>query len=326
MKTKVYHYILIGVLTLLAAILIMLYSNYRLAIFIIYCIVISIFFINQKHQQKQNIIKLYTYLQDLNRCIYRMDIESYSEGDLSILQSELYKTTITIREKNSLLQDQQKFLNQALADIAHQLKTPITSIVLMLDLMEQEVNTESQQLFYNNAHSQVQRLTQLIERLLTLVKLEAKSIIYHLEDIEDYQFIHQIVEHLNLQAEQHQLKYVVSTSNKIIKIDPFWMQEAIINIMNNALRYAYPKTIIFITSNVDAFNWTLSIENKGDTIDTKDLKKLFDRFYKGKNETSESVGIGLAMTKAIVNGHNGTVEVDSTENTTRFTIIVPLTK
>lgn len=243
-------------------------------------------------KRRKEILELNLYLKQMNAGRTHYDISNYKEGELSILRSELSKTTLMLNTTNLKLLQQQEFLNQSLSDISHQLKTPITGLSLMNEILLDQVDRESR-VFVRNAQIQVERLEWLIVSLLKLVQLEAKSISMDYEKIA----IRQLVDNALSYSDNGKAIEIIGNS-EVIVCDPKWTQEALINVLNNKFHYAASKITIELGSN--RLNTFIRISDDGPEISMFERKTIFDRFVKGSNARNESVGIGLALSREIM--------------------------
>lgn len=236
--------------------------------------------------------KLNLYLKQINSGKSHYDISDYKEGELSILRSELSKTTLMLQTTNEKLIQQQEFLYESLSDISHQLKTPLTGMTLMNEVLLSKVDGDSKE-FVLESQSQVERLEWLVVSLLKLIQLEAESIVLTREPVHSRKLIESALHHISLDKEVN-----IIGDDVLIHCDFQWTQEALINILNNKNRYA--DKVITIETSRNRLNTMIRISDDGSEIKISEREKLFERFYKGEQASSESVGIGLALSKEII--------------------------
>jgi signal transduction histidine kinase len=262
---------------------------------------------------------------------YSLDIRDNSEGDISILKNEIYKITTMLREQAESLQKDKLGLSNSIADISHQLKTPLTSLFVMNDLLAGNPDPNTKKEFLQRIEAQLERMQWLVSSLLKLSKLDAGTVVMKKELISARILAERALESLKVQIEQKSIQVFIGSSS-INKADGNisdmeligdfnWTLEALINILKNCVEHTPRGGSISIIFESNPIYNSIVISDNGIGIDKEDLPHIFQRFYKGKNAGDDSVGIGLAMAKAIINEQNGDVSIDSEpgEGTT-FTI------
>ena len=272
--------------------------------------------------------KRYKKIVDLNDYLVRVlaendndEILDQEEGELSILKTNIYKTTSTLKYQKELLSDDKKNLAAAIADISHQLKTPLTSMMVMNDLLVDEQDENKRTEFLQTQSSQLNRMNWLIQTLLKLSKLDAGTIVLKKEDVSSAELIDEAVKPFGIQFDLRNIKFKSDISDLIIRCDKNWTVEAIQNIIKNCIEHMDDGGELSVTM-VDTNIFTqLTIRDTGCGIAEEDIPHIFERFYKGKNAGKDSVGIGLALSKSIIEGEQGEITVESTEGVgTKFII------
>ena len=272
--------------------------------------------------------KRYKKIVDLNDYLVRVlaendndEILDQEEGELSILKTNIYKTTSTLKFQKELLSDDKKNLAAAIADISHQLKTPLTSMMVMNDLLVDEQDENKRTEFLQTQSSQLNRMNWLIQTLLKLSKLDAGTIVLKKEDVSSAELIDEAVKPFGIQFDLRNIKFKSDISDIIIRCDKNWTVEAIQNIIKNCIEHMDDGGELSVTM-VDTNIFTqLTIRDTGCGIAAEDIPHIFERFYKGKNAGKDSVGIGLALSKSIIEGEQGEITVESTEGAgTKFII------
>ncbi len=272
--------------------------------------------------------KRYKKIVDLNDYLVRVlaendndEILDQEEGELSILKTNIYKTTSTLKFQKELLSDDKKNLAAAIADISHQLKTPLTSMMVMNDLLVDEQDENKRTEFLQTQSSQLNRMNWLIQTLLKLSKLDAGTIVLKKEDVSSAELIDEAVKPFGIQFDLRNIKFKSDISDLIIRCDKNWTVEAIQNIIKNCIEHMDDGGELSVTM-VDTNIFTqLTIRDTGCGIAAEDIPHIFERFYKGKNAGKDSVGIGLALSKSIIEGEQGEINVESTEGVgTKFII------
>ncbi len=244
----------------------------------------------------------------------------YEEGELSILKSEVYKVTIQMIELNERLLNEKTYLADTLADISHQLKTPMTSMLVMADLLNDEnLPSDKREEFTKNIGKQLERMEWLLSTLLKMSKLDAGTLKLNPRPTSLKGIIEKSVSHLIIPMELKGQSFNMCRETKgendiLINADENWIAEAISNIVKNCVEHTNYGGNITIKYGENPLFTYITIQDNGKGIEPKDLPHIFERFYKGKNADKDSVGIGLAFAKQIINLLNGSIEVTSKEN------------
>lgn len=255
------------------------------------------------------------YIHRLLNKDYSLDIIDNDEGNLSILKNEIYKITVMLKEQNEeLMQDKMNLANN-LADISHQLKTPLTSMLIMSDLLENEnLSKEEQKKFLDVIRSQLKRIEWLVSSLLKMAKLDAKTVEFKKEKIYADDLILKAVEPVNMLMKEKNQQFVMSGDNPMVSVDINWTSEAFLNILKNCSEHT-PKGGTLKAEVFESVMYTEFVfSDNGEGIEAKDLPFIFERFYRAGKSVSDSVGIGLAMSYSILTSQNATLHVKSKPN------------
>jgi len=261
----------------------------------------------------REIEKLSSYLRQITSGNYSLDIRDNHEGELSILKSDIYKVTLMLSEQSSLLQKDKIQLTDAISDISHQLKTPLTSMMVMSDLLsDAELPTEKRIEFTRNIRVQLERIEWLVSSLLKLSKIDAGTVQFKKDKVIVQKLIHTAMQSVLIPIDIKEQNVSIEGENLVSFIGDFnWMVEAIINILKNCVEHTDEGGTILITFTENALFTELMIADNGKGIPREDLPHIFKRFYKGKNASEESIGIGLAMAYSIIKSQNGDISVVS---------------
>ena len=282
-----------------------------------------IYILIQKRQQEKKIQELIDYLTKVQDFAELPGMNEITEGRMGILQSEIYKVVTILKEEYSSEHKQKKYMSDMMSDISHQFKTPLTAISLMTELLMNPEVTEEQRLEYaSKIDSQVGKMTWLIRNLLTLSQLEAGVLEMKSDKLSLPVLMSEIEESLEVMAEASEVELQVRTPDGLqITGDKHWLREALTNIIKNCIEHTPSGgTVKVITSDNNIFT-CITITDTGKGIAKQHLPHIFERFYKADNTSQNSVGIGLAMAKQIINQHSGTIEVESeVDKGTTFTI------
>ena len=284
---------------------------------ILFILILSIIVFKYNHSESKKINEITKYIEEINRGNYKLNIEENTEDELSILKNELYKITIKLKEVAENSQKDKTTLKDSLSDISHQIKTPITSILIMLDniLSDENMPEDIKKDFIKDIKREIVNIKFLVESILKLSKIDSNSIKFIKKEVFIKDIINEAVKNVSMLSELKNIEIIVSGDDSIKTIcDLKWQVEAITNILKNCIEHSYENKKIYINYNQNNMYTELKIEDNGTGIDAKDLPHIFERFYKGKNSSSDSVGIGLALSKSIIESNNGYIQVDSKLN------------
>lgn len=284
---------------------------------IVFILILSIIVFKYNHSESKKINEITKYIEEINRGNYKLNIEENTEDELSILKNELYKITIMLKEVAENSQKDKTTLKDSLSDISHQIKTPITSILIMLDniLSDENMPEDIKKDFIKDIKREIVNIKFLVELILKLSKIDSNSIKFIKKEVLIKDIINEAVKNVSMLSELKNIEIIVSGDDSIKTIcDLKWQVEAITNILKNCIEHSYENRKIYINYNQNNMYTELKIEDNGTGIDAKDLPHIFERFYKGKNSSSDSVGIGLALSKSIIESNNGYIQVDSKLN------------
>jgi signal transduction histidine kinase len=241
------------------------------------------------------------------------DILEQEEGELSILANNIYKAASTLKYQNEILSNDKKQLASAMADISHQLKTPLTSMMVMNDLLSVEEDPEKRREFLQTQSAQLSRMNWLIQTLLKLSKLDAGTIELKREEVSAKELLAEIIKPFEIQFELRGISYKQDAADMSFACDKNWTVEALQNIVKNCIEHMYDGGELEITTLDTALFGQITIRDTGCGIAGEDIPHIFERFYKGRNAGKDSVGIGLALTKAIIEDQHGEITVKSEE-------------
>ena len=252
-----------------------------------------------------------------------MQIDTISEDELSILKTEIYKTTVILKEAAENSNKDKANLKKSMEDISHQLKTPLTSILVMLDNMIEDPDMDPgvRNDFVIDIKRNVVNINFLVQNILKLSKFDANTIKFmkapnSIKAIaeEAIKNVSPLCDLKNVNIEFH------SQEDAQIVCDYKWQVEAVTNILKNAIDHSKDSDKVIINMDDNNVYSSIDVINYGEAISKKDMQHIFERFYKGENAKADSVGIGLALAKTIINEDNGTISVESDWNETRFSI------
>lgn len=286
-------------------------------------IVLNIAYIWYQWNQDRKLKELDRYLLTVLAGNYNLDIRDYEDGILSSLKNDVYKMSVLLKEDKERALEQQKYLESVLSDISHQLRTPLTSMYVMNDLLSDgKVRGKQKKEILNKNRAQLERIEWLITTLLKMSRIDAGTVTFKEEKVVTKELIKKALEPINIPIElKKQTVLIVGDKKSTVILDRKWTVEAFVNLLKNAHEHTPVGGMIIIKITDNPLFTEFLIQDNGTGIAKEDLPHIFERFYKGKNSSSESIGIGLNMSKTIIQKENGTIMVDSTEGKgTTFTI------
>lgn len=252
---------------------------------------------------------------------FELDIADNAEGELSILKNNLYKVIILLRSQNEQLKKDKVYLSDSLADISHQLKTPLTSMMVMTDLISKDSDPDKRAELIGIMETQLDKMKWLITNLLKLSKLDAGTAGFKHEIFSVKEVISQSVTPFLVAMDLKGINFIDMSSDFEIKGDDNWSTEAFANIIKNCLEHTERDGTITVSSEITTLYNSIIITDNGCGIAPQDLPHVFERFYHGKNSGGDSVGIGLALAKSVFENENAGISVESRENEgTKFEI------
>ena len=283
-------------------------------IILIYCLIsaLLLFIINFIYIKSiyKKIAKIDKYMNNILNDDYSINIKDYCEGDISNLKNDIYKMTIKLKEQSELLIKEKKYLEETLQDISHQIKTPLTSMYMINDILTNEKDENIKKEFLIKNKNQIERIEWLVTSLLKLSRLESGTVKLKKEKISLKELIDKSIEPINVLLELRNIKLTKNIIDVNLVVDINWTVEALLNVIKNACEHTVDK--IEIVGSTNPLYTEIKIIDNGIGISKKDIKHIFERFYKG-NHNKESIGIGLNMSKKIINLQNGLIEVESKE-------------
>ncbi len=274
-------------------------------------------------KEERKLLKLSNYVNDLVLKKDSLKLEENEEGMISKLQNDLYKLTIVLREAYDNESREKLEMKKSLEDISHQLKTPLTAMMITLDnLSNDELKPDLRKSFLEDVKRQVDKMNFLIKSLLKLSRFDAGVIKFKSENIRVKNLVNDVIKSVSVLAEINDVKIKANgDDNTSFTGDYNWQLEAVTNVVKNAVEHSTPGETVTIKFRENAVYTLISVVNHGNVINEQDMKNIFTRFYKGKNATYESIGIGLSLSKSIIEKGGGYVRVSSSKKDgTRFDI------
>ncbi len=234
----------------------------------------------------------------------------YREGELAILQNELNKMVVRLREQADQLRKDKVSLQDSIADISHQLKTPLTSMNLLLSLLDNPKLTYEQRFSYvKELERDISHIDWLVATLLKISQIDAGTVRFSKESVDVEKLVQAAASPLEVPMELREQRLLVEVGEHVAFCGDFlWTVEAVRNILKNCMEHTPPGGQIKVSAAENPVFTEMVITDTGEGIAPEDLPHLFERFYKGKNSGEKSVGIGLALARMIVTAQEGTLK------------------
>ena len=284
---------------------------------------LCILYFRYNYKRKNDIKDIIKYIEQINRRNYELEIDTISEDELSILKNEIYKTAVMLKEAALNSNKDKLNLKKSLEDISHQLKTPLTSILVLLDNLidEPDMDSSIRNDFIIDIKRNVININFLVQALLKLSKFDANTVHFIKKENDLEMIVKEAIKNVSTLCDLRNINIKLNTlENAKVECDAKWQIEAITNIIKNAIEHSKDNSNIVINIDNNRVYSKIEVIDFGDGISKRDIKHIFERFYKGENATSNSIGIGLALAKTIIEEDRGTIAVESNESNTKFTI------
>lgn len=286
-------------------------------------VILLIIYIRYNYKKEKDIKDIIKCIEQINKKNYEIQIDSISEDELSILKNEIYKTTIMLKEAAENSSKDKLNLKKSLEDISHQLKTPLTSILVMLDNIIEDSNMEEKirNDFIVDIKRNVLNINFLVQSLLKLSKFDANTVHFVKQENDLKTIIEESIKNVSTLCDLRNIniKLNIKENSKII-CDDKWQIEALTNIIKNAIEHSKNNSNIIINIENNNVYSMIEVIDFGEGIAKKDIKHIFERFYRCKNTKTDSIGIGLALAKTIIEEDKGTISVESNKLETKFII------
>lgn len=293
-----------------------------LFIYLIICLVYLTIIINGDKKKEKEINEVIKIIEEINNKNYSFKMKEINEEDLSLLKNEIYKTTIMLNELSEISKKDKKELEESLEDISHQLKTPLTSILIMIDTLldDEDMEQNTREDFLRNMKREVMNINFLVKSILKLSRLDTNTVKFISKKENVKEIINDAILNVSLLSDLKNVKIETNLSDSFINCDYKWQIEALTNILKNSIEHSYENNKVLIESSENNAYVKITIKDFGTGIAKEDINHIFERFYKGKDSDYDSIGIGLALSKSIIEKQNGKINVESGDNGTTFII------
>lgn len=271
-------------------------------------------FIYQKRRSRK-LAELSDYMEEIVRGHYDLALADNTEDELSHLKNQLYKITLFLKEESDHAKEKKTALAESVADISHQLKTPLTSASILLDNLNEneQMPPETRRRFLREVSRQIYSMNWMIVAMLKLSRLDAGMVALKKEPFSVNRMLTEAIDHLEIFAELKGVKIrVCGMEAQVLRVgDLDWNREAVQNILKNAIEHSKKGETVTVTLSDNAVYTSVSIANSGAPITKEKIKKIFERYYSAANDGSSNIGIGLPLAKAILEKQNAYLSVES---------------
>lgn len=293
-----------------------------LFIYLISCLVYLTIIINNDKMKEKEINEVIKIIEEINNKNYSFKMKDINEEDLSLLKNEIFKTTIMLNEISEISKKDKKELEESLEDISHQLKTPLTSILIMIDTLldDEDMDQNTREDFLRNMKREVMNINFLVKSILKLSRLDTNTVKFISKKESVKEIINEAILNVSLLSDLKNVKIETNLNDSFITCDYKWQIEALTNILKNSIEHSYENNKVLIESSENNAYVKIIIKDFGTGIAKEDINHIFERFYKGKDSDYDSIGIGLALSKSIIEKQNGKISVESSDDGTTFTI------
>ena len=294
---------------------------YLIAVLILVICALAVLLTVQRSRYRKQLKNLNHDLDRLLRQGTPLPIDRYEEGDLSVLAGQMEKIPLRLTEAAESVRKEKENLADSLADISHQLRTPLTAMNLAAAMLRKPgLPEEKRRELTEELRRQLRRTDWLVETLLKLSKLDAGTIELSREEVSVRELVQKAAEPLAVSMDIKNQNLIVDCGNAKFSGDLSWTAEALGNILKNAMEHTPEGGSITVTAEETPLFTKITAEDTGPGFDPQDLPHLFDRFYQGSSASSSNYGIGLSLARAIITKQNGTVQAENSEKGAKFTI------
>lgn len=236
----------------------------------------------------------------------KFDIRDNREGAFQILKNDIYALVNRKNEQIKVIESERDILSDYMADISHQLKTPITSMMIMADLLE-DAEPEKQAEFIHNIRVSLNKMEWLVGALLKMAKIDARAIEFIKKDIKTSELLEAVNPSVAILLDINNQKLILK-NDSVISCDKQWTVEALTNLVKNAIEYSPKDSEIEIDSGGNPLYSWISVKDSGAGMSREQYAALFKRFEYSTNENGFGIGMPLAL--SIVKGQGGDIDID----------------
>lgn len=285
------------------------------------CLVMTCIYLGTEFYRYRKLQKLSQDLGDLLVGGKPLPIREYDEGELSILANQIQKMTLRLTESAEAVKADKVYLADSLADISHQLRTPLTTMNLTTTMLRSpDLTAEKRMELTGELRSLLTRTDWLVETLLKLSKLDAGTVKLAKDPVSVRELISRASAPIAIPMDLRSQQLVVNCGDGCFTGDLIWSAEALGNILKNCMEHTPEGGTITVTTRETPLYTQIEVEDTGCGFDAKDIPHLFERFYKGSNASANSYGIGLALARTVIASQNGTVQAMNGSTGAKFVI------
>lgn len=262
-------------------------------------------------KRSEKISKLCGDIDDILHGADKADLGEYREGELSILSDEIRKMTVRLREQNSALYKDKQFMKEALEDMSHQLRTPLTAMLLVLEMLRRPgLSVQQRAEHIRELYRLLSRMQWMLETMLSLSRLEAEAVEFGTEEIPVKELINDALEPLSISIELKNITVRTEIEDDpVFRADRQYCTEAVVNILKNCMEHTPESGTIKISAAENAIYTGITVTDSGNGIPEQELPRIFERFYRGSEFNKNGYGIGLAFAQKIIALQNGSLQV-----------------
>lgn len=313
--------VLIAIVTVVLAVVGFVISTTCGVLVLAACIVIAGIHIGTEIYRYRRLQKLSADLDRLLISGVPLPIAEYNEGELSILANQVQKLTLRLTEAAEVVEADKKYLADSLADISHQLRTPLTAMTLTTTMLRSaDLTDEKRMELTGELRSLLTRTDWLVETLLKISKLDAGTVKLAKDAVSVSDLISRSAAPIAIPMDLRSQTLIINCCEESFTGDLIWSAEALGNILKNCMEHTPEGGIITVNAQETALYTQIEVTDTGPGFDPKDIPHLFERFYKGSNASQNSYGIGLALARTVITAQNGTIQAQNCENGAKFII------
>ncbi|PBF83186.1 two-component sensor histidine kinase [Clostridioides difficile] len=282
-----------------------LFVFFTMIIFILY-----VYFFRQQNKIEEASYKIDSFMNgNIN-----VRLNTYEEGSLSKLFGSIDAMSTSLNTHILKEKQNKEFLKNTISDISHQLKTPLTALMMYNQILQEEShNSEIVENFVQKSQNELERIESLIQNLLKITKIDSKTIILNKASVNVKKLITKILYSFETRAEKEGKSISIrGLENTNLFCDYEWISEALSNLIKNALDNTKENDKIMIEWVETPITTIISVSDTGNGIHIEDIHHIFKRFYRSKfSKSNQGLGLGLPLVKSIIEQHNGTITVES---------------